>query len=589
MQKIFLFNALLLAAISQLPAQCLSQLSCPAFALSICDTTTNNPEFWNGPAFFDPAIASQDLGETPVDLSVQLTDSCGADDLQVSFLLRFDLNHDGVLETAISSLALPPADTIYFGNANNPNYTGGIARHFDSRPVPVNQKYGFVIEKTVTGNVVTVRLRWATAQQPGNYVLPQLPYGPGRIDWHFDQNGEAKTCGYVFVVKDCQAPEVTCLNGLSVNVLPTHFVQLSALDFLLDAQDNYAPNQYLKYGLRRSGTGTGFPVNSQGQPIDNLVFSCQELGIQPVELWARDAGGNADFCESYVIVQDNNLYCSSDPILSFCAKNHCDESGISGVMFELSGSSPAIPPFTLFMMTDSSGCISFNSAVFPIASNAVVTPVKDDHPLAGVTTLDLILISRHILGLDPLSTPYKLIAADANKSGSITTFDIVEFRKLILEVYPEMPNNTSWRFVDKLFTFPNPNNPFQSVFPENIALSVLQGNLNNDFLGIKIGDVNCTVQQPYSQHPQVALSIPDLNLQSGEVVEVPVSFALAHHYLGFQFGLRFDPALMQLQQVSPDIGGLENFGIFSDRLNVSVGIAASFAAEAPLFHLRIKA
>jgi hypothetical protein len=98
-----------------------------------------------------------------------------------------------------------------------------------------------------------------------------------------------------------------------------------------------------------------------------------------------------------------------------------------------------------------------------------LTPTKDDNPLNGVTTYDLVLISKHILGLEPLTTPYKMIAADANRSGSITTFDIVEFRKLILGIYNELPNNTSWRFVDKAFSFPNPNNPFQSTFPENIS------------------------------------------------------------------------------------------------------------------------
>jgi hypothetical protein len=100
-----------------------------------------------------------------------------------------------------------------------------------------------------------------------------------------------------------------------------------------------------------------------------------------------------------------------------------------------------------------------------------IEPEKDDNPLNGVTTYDLVLISKHILGLEPLNSPYKMIAADANKSGSITTFDIVEIRKLILGIYTELPNNTSWRFVDKSFSFPNANNPFQTAFPEVISVA----------------------------------------------------------------------------------------------------------------------
>jgi hypothetical protein len=91
---------------------------------------------------------------------------------------------------------------------------------------------------------------------------------------------------------------------------------------------------------------------------------------------------------------------------------------------------------------------TFPNAV-PFLGDYTVTPTKDNDPLNGVSTFDLVLINKHILGLEPLNTPYKMIAADANNSRSITTFDIVELRKLILGIYTELPNNTSWRFVDK--------------------------------------------------------------------------------------------------------------------------------------------
>ena len=70
-----------------------------------------------------------------------------------------------------------------------------------------------------------------------------------------------------------------------------------------------------------------------------------------------------------------------------------------------------------------------------------------------MSTLDLVDIQRHLLGLDPLDSPYKMIAADANNSESLTAIDLVEIRKLILGLYLEFPNNASWRFVDKDFVF----------------------------------------------------------------------------------------------------------------------------------------
>ena len=60
-----------------------------------------------------------------------------------------------------------------------------------------------------------------------------------------------------------------------------------------------------------------------------------------------------------------------------------------------------------------------------------IVPYKNDDPLNGVSTFDLVLINKHILGVELLNSPYKMIAADANKSNYISTFDIVELRKLL--------------------------------------------------------------------------------------------------------------------------------------------------------------
>ncbi|MBK9583675.1 MAG: hypothetical protein IPO48_17815 [Saprospiraceae bacterium] len=64
----------------------------------------------------------------------------------------------------------------------------------------------------------------------------------------------------------------------------------------------------------------------------------------------------------------------------------------------------------------------------------------------GVSTLDLVMIQRHILGLQALDSNYKLIAADANNDGKVTASDLTDLRKLILGVTTALPNNTSWKF-----------------------------------------------------------------------------------------------------------------------------------------------
>jgi hypothetical protein len=215
-------------------------------------------------------------------------------------------------------------------------------------------------------------------------------------------------------------------------------------------------------------------------------------------------------------------------------------------------------------------------------SDYTLTPTKDDNPLNGVTTYDLVLISKHILGLEPLTTPYKMIAADANRSGSITTFDIVEFRKLILGIYDDLPANTSWRFVDKTFSFPNPANPFQSQFPENISVQNVQANqLAEDFVGVKVGDVNGTVT-PNSlvsvddrTSATMLFDVEDRTVKAGEVFTV--NFKGAERVQGYQFTMNFNS--LQVVDVVPGTDmKLDNFAVFADAITTSVdGNANEFA------------
>jgi hypothetical protein len=208
------------------------------------------------------------------------------------------------------------------------------------------------------------------------------------------------------------------------------------------------------------------------------------------------------------------------------------------------------------------------------ACTYTVTPTKDDNPLNGVSTYDLVLISKHILGIEPLGSPYKLIAADANKSNSITTFDIVTIRKLILGIQPDFSfvGNTSWRFIPKDYVINNPSNPFQQLnppttpFPSTIT-NLLSNSIAN-FVALKVGDVNNTAianarpaNRPISS---IDWSIP-MKKGPSDLIEVPVVYTGQEALEGLQLGLRFDPA--QLQFVSTGYGTVPGFN--ADCFNLS--------------------
>ncbi|TNE57763.1 MAG: HYR domain-containing protein, partial [Bacteroidetes bacterium] len=542
--------------------------NCPDTTVVVCDLTPNSDVLWNDSDWWDQVISSHDLCEAPTDLHITATDLCSGANINFEYLLFLDLNGDGDMETVVSSTNPPNAGFVNVGNAQNPNFTGGVPTAFDQRPVPANQKYLFTVQTATSGNDVTASLRWNTQQTPGNYVVPQLPYGTHKIKWIVsDGCGNEVVCEYTFEVKDCKAPTVVCTNGLSVNIMPTAMITLWDTDFLQYTEDNCTPSGLIVTAIRKSGAGTGFPLNPDGTPQKDVTFTCDELGTQLVELWGIDLAGNADYCETYVIVQDNMGVCTPGDNASVAGflKTEDDE-GLEEGHVELEGMHPALPPVSMFDLSDQNGIYGFPNAL-PFGSDYTVTPTKDNDPLNGVSTFDLVLINKHILGLAPLNSPYKMIAADANNSRSITTFDIVELRKLILGIYTELPNNTSWRFVEKAFDFPNPNNPFQTLFPETISVSDIQSNnLSDDFVSVKVGDVNgnavtsSLTQLDDRTSGELLFDADDRKVYAGEVFTV--NFNAAELVKGYQFTMRFPD--MEVVDVTPGTGmTMEHFGIFN--------------------------
>lgn len=533
-------------------AQCpLQVLNCPASARSVCDTTPNNNGLWNEQFWWDVVHNQINLPEAPVDLCLKVADPCGLGNVGIQYALFLDLDGNGVWETAVQSDNFPGFNNIFFGNLNQPL---GNPRAFDERPVLPNKKYGFALHKTTSGDTITACVRWNTAFTPNEYVLPELPYGKACVVWTITRDSAVLTCADTFTVKDCKNPVVVCVNNLSVNIMPTKTIVLWASDFLQYTEDNATPYQQITVGIRKSATGSGFPTNPDGTPQTGVIFDCNELGTNLIELWAKDKAGNAAYCDTYVIVQDNNYQCENQPPGGnlACVKSACLNLGMEGVYIEIKGNSPTLPPIVFGdNLTGPDGCLYLSG--LPLSDDYTIAPVLDNDPLNGVSTFDLILINKHILGLEPLTNPYKLLAADANNSRSVTTFDIIELRKLILGVYQDFPNNTSWRFVPKDYVFPNPANPFIEVVPGSAGFT----GVPLDFLGIKVGDINCNsvlnsfAPPPAEDRAIAAMALPDLVLAAGEVSEVYLQAPAAGEWLGAQFAVQFDPDKIEVDRVLP--------------------------------------
>lgn len=553
--------------------------SCPSADIHIGDPSDNDNLLWNETYWSDQG--NNDMREAPANLSVTASDACAGPNLDIQYLLYLDLDNNGTRETVVSSKNLPAPGIVNFNNSGSPNFIGGIARTFDKRPVADNLKYRFAVQTFQSGNQRTARVVWNTMSNPQSATMPQLPYGQHRIKWTImDACGNETTCEHGFTVSNSPLPTMSCDTSFQLSITPQNSVSLPLSVVLPPILDHIQPNPAVQFGIRKSGTGSGFPSNSTA-----LSFGCAEIGNHMVEVWARDPDGRTSNCSLPVNIVDPANNCSNSVPKEIAGRVVSDQGkGVGQVSVKLQ--SPALTS-TPTVITDTSGHFFYNATV-PLGSGYELIPSKDIAPLNGVSTFDLVVISKHILGIESLPNPYLIIAADGNRSGSVTTFDIVEFRKLILGIYVKMPNCPSWRFVPKNFVFPDPLNPFKTVFPEIISVPAIFGDsLTQDFVGIKVGDMNRSVLLSAAMASEdrggspLFFDVENRFVRPGE--EFSLTLRPAEPNEGCQFTLEH-PSL-ELLDLQPGPGlSTEHFALFDQALTAacetsnSTGFTATFRA-----------
>ena len=266
-----------------------------------------------------------------------------------------------------------------------------------------------------------------------------------------------------------------------------------------------------------------------------LTYTCANVGTNLVDFFVVDAAGNFDFCTVSVIIQDQDQLCGAgDPqVVTLGGQVACpDGTRVPGVAVELTNGNST--------QTDAAG--SYTLAGIPTGQSYTLVPTKTDDLLLGVSTYDLVLISQHILGVQPFTTPDQYLAADVNGSESISTLDIVVLRKAILYLIDAFPATDSYRFLPADFNFADPNDPWATPLPDSYATGMLYQPMQVDFRAIKVGDVSgaraLTASTAVSRHERANLVVQDAALLAGERYQLRVRLDAAAPLVGAQALLR---------------------------------------------------
>ncbi|MBK9271467.1 MAG: T9SS type A sorting domain-containing protein [Saprospiraceae bacterium] len=431
----------------------------------------------------------------------------------------------------------------------------------ECRPIPVRLSIGasdvctakeellyrYKIDLDSDGTIDIVRTSIGDSTASGTW-----PLGRHTIKWEVeDRCGNTAKCESQLNLINCKPPTAYCHRDLSIG--------LTAMDLDGDGIPETKMAEVWASDINvNSEHGCGYDIvfSFSSDTTDKVRFyNCDSLGPREVELWVTDINGNQSFCRTIIIIQDNpqippacpgNL---KDVVVSGLIRTEADrEVEETQVSLETSALQK--------VKTNYEGRYAFSP--MPTGGSYEVKPEKNDDWSNGVTTADIIRIQKHILGVEEMTSPYQMIAADVNRSKSVTARDISDLRKLILGSATEIKGNTSWRFVPVSYSFVNAAEALEDIHPEAYKISYLNSDLKADFVAIKVGDVNESARTRGANGVSsrtgktLDLNYADVEMKKGELYEIQLVSSNIEQFAGFQTTLELSPEFGQIVELSPN-------------------------------------
>ncbi len=520
-----------------------------------CDYEPNNP-FWNGEGLWEHIQIVRVTDETqPVledceDKMYEVNDHSDSDDDGdvceakitltnvasdpgsencptgwLKWQVLVDLWGDGTDDLEYSSF-LPP-----FDNQLNDTNGNGIPDMY--------------VSPTANGETVSIPLPDIAGSMSNHKVVWKVTDGCNNVT----------SCDTEFMVVDKKGPTPYCVNLSTAVMESSGTVELWAIDFNVGSFDNCTAEEDLRYTFT-STPPEDDPNYDEAQYSSSMIFDCGDVENSPVEvnMYVWDEKGNADFCVVFLTLVDNSGACGGKPDIAGKVATE-GGLGVEEVEVKLEANLPEYPRLE---MTDDSGDYLFEANA--LNGSYQLSGSKDVDYLNGVSTLDLVKIQRHILGLESLDSPYKLIAADVNGDDDVKASDLTELRKLILGVITDLPTNESWRFVDGEQELSMDMNLADVDYTQEIEN--LEGNtMSKDFVGVKIGDVTEDASANLASNStavvrsnkRLSLSILNQEVVAGQEVSVDFTSEDFESVFGYQFTLE----LKGLEFVGIEDGAVE--------------------------------
>jgi len=352
----------------------------------------------------------------------------------------------------------------FFDNSFNDTNGNGIPDRYLA-PTSSGEEVAIRIPEDIPGSMANHKIKWVVSDGCGNIT----------------------ECSYTFMVTDKKAPTPYCI-GISSALMENGMVELWACDFDLGSFDNCTEQGDLRFTFTDTPPQND-PAFDESQNCSAKAFTCDDIAEDSeisVDVYVWDEKGNSDFCTVVLNLIDNQGACGDGVGMSTVAGAIYDPMGGTAADIEVTLSA-SVPELSRTTQSLEDGTYAFSN--LPMDLNYQVTASHDEDVRKGINTLDVVLIQRHILELEPFADPYQLIAADVTNDERVTAADLLALRKLILGVNSEFANTESYLFLNMQHQFENAANPWPLA--TSIDLHDMEATMSGkDMMMLKVGDVN---------------------------------------------------------------------------------------------------
>lgn len=405
---------------------------------------------------------------------------------------------------------------------------------------------------------------------PSYTYTADFPIGEHRMVFTAtDDCGNTSTTERIFRVNDCYVPELTCKEDRIYNLQP--LVEIGDIDGDGEVEEAAVLIEAIDLASCEFPDCSGelvYSINRVGEPVDrdqnSLFLDCEDRYQLDVEVYVWDdafnpfavqpdstiGGNNWRKCTVRVRVQDPNLACNNCQVENNITING-QVSLLNGTPIEEVAIEGGIT--TRPTMTNNFGMYQLGGTV---GDDFILSASKEVDPREGLSTIDLVILQRHLLGIDMINNSFVRLAADVNRDNQINLQDLIHLRALILAKRELYPDGSPWRFVDADWNgmgFP----------PELILLENTENcGYDHDFIGLRLGDLNTSFGgdaggAPSGRSRPVVLEAQDVDFGSDEEIAVSLRLTEYADLTGGQIALRWDDAGLELidvesQTISPN-------------------------------------